>query len=294
MIGYGAWEAGGTDWGPNPPDDVVIGSMHAALDAGINWIDTAEVYGQGVSERFVGRAVIDRRDDVLIATKVAPDDGGSGFHPDQVRAACDASLSRLGLEMIDLYQLHWPGDGQVRLEDTWEAMAGLVEAGKVRYIGLSNFQRDEIERCEAIRHVDSLQQEFSMLVTSDRDLIRWCGEVGTGVVAYSPLAVGMLTGRYDAASARAVGDWRRDDPTGPFAEPNIDRSVAVVDGLRGISGRLGCTAAQLALAWNWHQPGVTSSIAGSRDASHVRDNAAAGDISLDADTLAALEALIAG
>jgi aryl-alcohol dehydrogenase-like predicted oxidoreductase len=293
VIGYGAWEAGGDDWGPNPPDDVVIDAILSAIDAGIDWIDTAEVYGQGVSEKFVGRAVAGRRDEVLIASKVAPVTEGTGFRPDQVRAACEASLERLAIDVIDLYQLHWPDDSAIPLEDTWGAMAGLVEDGKVRYIGLSNFQREAIERCEAIRHVDSLQQEFSMLVTVDRELIRWCGEVGTGVVAYSPLAVGMLTGRFDAAAARAVDDWRRDDPTGPFAETNIGRSVAVADGVRGIAAEIGCTAAQLALAWNWHQPGVTSAIAGSRDAAHVRDNAAAGALSLHRDTLAALDALVA-
>ena len=163
VIGFGAWEAGGKDWGPNASDASVIGSMRAALDAGIDWIDTAEVYGDGESERLVGLAVAGRRDDVLIATKVAPADEGSGFLPEQIAAACDASLARLGVEAIDLYQLHWPDDSGVPVEDSWGAMAELAAAGKVRFVGVSNFDRALIERCEAIHHIDSLQQEFSML-----------------------------------------------------------------------------------------------------------------------------------
>jgi len=211
-----------------------------------------------------------------------------------VVSACDASLRRLGIERIDLYQLHWPDETGVPVEDTWGAMAALADAGKVGAIGVSNFDRAMIETCEAIRHVDSLQQEFSMLQLTDRDLIRWCGDHGTGVVSYSPLAVGMLTGRFDRAAAEAVEDWRRDDEEGPFAPANLDRSLAVVAGVRPIAERVGCTVAQLALAWNAHQPGVTSAIAGSRSAAHTRDNAAAGDMTLDDATLAEIDALLGG
>jgi aryl-alcohol dehydrogenase-like predicted oxidoreductase len=187
VIGYGAWEAGGADWGPNESEDVVIEAMRAALDAGIDWIDTAEVYGKGVSESLVGRAVAGRREDVLIASKVGPAPEGSGFRPEEVRAACHASLTRLATDRIDLYQLHWPDETGIPLEETWGAMADLVQAGTVRFVGVSNFDRPQIERCLSIRHVDSLQQEFSMLERKDRELIRWCGETGVGVVSYSPL-----------------------------------------------------------------------------------------------------------
>jgi aryl-alcohol dehydrogenase-like predicted oxidoreductase len=292
VIGFGAWEAGGKDWGPNRSDTSVIEAMRAALDAGIDWIDTAEVYGDGESERLVGLAVTGRRDDVFIATKVAPADEGSGFRPEQIAAACDASLARLGVEAIDLYQLHWPDGSGVPVEDSWGAMGELVTAGKVRFVGVSNFDRDLIERCEALRHVDSLQQEFSMLALDDRELIAWCGERGTGVVSYSPLAVGMLTGAYGRDTTFATGDWRADDDEGPFAPANLERSLRVVDGLRPVAERLGITLAQLALAWNVQQPGVTSAIAGSRSADHVRANAAAGASALDAATLAELEALL--
>src|SRR5213079_2861803 len=131
VIGFGAWEAGGSDWGPNESERSVIDAIRAGLDAGMTWIDTAEVYGNGVSERLVGAGVADRRDEVLVASKVAPADEGSGFRPEQVRAACDASLERLGTDRIDLYQLHWPDPFGTPVEDTWTAMAELQDAGKV-------------------------------------------------------------------------------------------------------------------------------------------------------------------
>src|SRR5438034_3461581 len=193
VVGFGAWEAGGADWGANESEASVIEAVRAGLDAGMSWVDTAEVYGDGVSETLVGRAVDGRHGDVLVATKVAPAPEGTGFRPEEVRAACEGSLRRLGIDVIDLYQLHWP-DGRVAVEDTWGAMTGLLEAGMVRAIGVSNFDRQLIERCLAIRHVDSLQQEFSLVHPDDRDLLRWCGEAGVGVLSYSPLGAGLLTG----------------------------------------------------------------------------------------------------
>ena len=293
VIGYGAWEAGGADWGPNESDEAVIAAMRAALDAGIDWIDTAEVYGNGVSEGLVGRAVAGRRDEVTIATKVAPADEGSGFRPEQVRAACDGSLGRLGIDHVDLYQLHWPDETGVPVEDTWGAMCELQDAGKVRHIGVSNFDRELIERCEAIRHVDSLQQEFSLLVRGDAKLIAWCGDQGTGVVTYSPLAAGLLTGAISHETAFTQGDWRAERGDESLFSPGaLERNLAVVDGLRSIAEGLGVSVSQVALAWNIAQPGVTSAIAGSRNPEHVRSNAAAGDIELDAQTLAAIDALV--
>src|SRR5262249_46657990 len=153
VIGFGAWEAGGDDWGPNDSEAAVIAAMHAGFDSGISWIDTAEVYGHGVSERLVGKALAGWTDDVLVATKVAPNEGRSGFRPDQVREACDGSLSRLAIDRIDLYQLHWPDDSGVPLEDTWGAMLELRAPGKARYVGVSNFDRAQIETCERIGHV---------------------------------------------------------------------------------------------------------------------------------------------
>ena len=170
-------------------------------------------------------------------------------------------------------------------------MAALVDEGLARSIGVSNFDRPLIERCEAIRHVDSLQQEFSMLNLDDRELIRWCGEQGTGVVSYGPLAYGLLTGAITMDTRFDAEDHRSKD-TRMFPPDPRRRSLAVVDGMRPIAERLGVTTAQLALAWNVHQPGVTAAIAGSRDPNHVRANAAAGDVELDGQVLEELEALL--
>jgi aryl-alcohol dehydrogenase-like predicted oxidoreductase len=291
VIGLGAWEAGGDAWGANPREDDIVRAFHAAFDSGVTWVDTAEVYGRGVSERIVGKALVGHRDGLTVATKVAPADEGTGFRPEQVQAACDASLERLRIDAIDLYQLHWPDETGVPIDETWGAMAGLVEAGKVRYIGVSNFDRPLLEACLAIRHVDSLQQEFSMLALDERELIRWCGETGIGVVSYSPLGVGFLTGRFTREQAAAIDDWRssEDDWSTPH---RLDRIFAVVDGMRPIAERLSITMGQLALAWNIAQPGVTAAIAGSRSGEHMRENAAAAGIALDDRTADELESLL--
>jgi aryl-alcohol dehydrogenase-like predicted oxidoreductase len=297
VVGYGAWEAGGTAWGPNESDEAVIAAIRAALDAAINWIDTAEVYGDGVSESLVGRAIDGRRDEVIVASKVAPRPEGSGFGPDQVRAACDDSRSRMRIDVIDLYQLHWPDESGVPVEETWGAMAELQDAGAVRFLGVSNFDRELIERCEPIRHVDSLQPEFSMLRRDAGELIAWCGEHGTGVVSYGPLAFGLLTGAITAETTYEDGDWRGEGSDDPdevdlFAPDVLPQALDLVERLRPVAERLGATLPQLALAWNVRQPGVTAAIAGSRNPDHVRANALAGDLVLDDDVLAELEAIL--
>jgi aryl-alcohol dehydrogenase-like predicted oxidoreductase len=298
VVGFGAWEAGGEAWGPNESEEQVIEAIRAGLDAGIDWIDTAEAYGDGTSETLVGRAIEGRRDQVVVSTKVAPRPDGTGFRADEVRRACRESLRRLGTSHIDLYQLHWP-DGDVPVEETWTAMAGLVDEGLVRHIGVSNFGRDLIEGCMAIRHVDSLQPNFSMLRPAHGDLIRWCGEQGIGVVAYGPLAYGLLTGAITEDTEFDPSDWRSgrleasENYRAMFAPGNLQPSLAVTGGLRPIADRLGATVAQVALAWTIHQPGVTSAIAGSRNAEHVRQNAGAGDLQLDQATLAELGQVLA-
>jgi aryl-alcohol dehydrogenase-like predicted oxidoreductase len=292
VVGFGAWEAGGTAWGPNESDDSVIAAIHAGLDAGIDWIDTAEVYGDGVSETIVGKAIAGaRRDAVTLATKVAPEPEGSGFRPDQVRKACEQSLGRLATDRIDLYQLHWTDETGVPVEETWGAMAELVDDGLVRHIGVSNFSRERIETCEKIRHVDSLQPEFSMLSLEHRELIAWCGDNGTGVVAYGPLAFGMLAGAVDASTTFADDDWRAKDDDLFAPEPRA-KALALVDELRPIAEAAGASLAQLAIAWVLHQPGVTSAIVGSRNAKHVASNVDAADVVLSADMLALIETLL--
>jgi aryl-alcohol dehydrogenase-like predicted oxidoreductase len=294
VVGFGAWEAGKSEeWGEPPPDEQIVAAIDAVFETGIGWIDTAEVYGLGTSEEFVGRVVAGRRDDVLLFTKVAPGPRGSGFRPEQVGAACRRSLERLGTDHLDLYQLHWPDDG-VPLEDTWGAMAALVDEGLVRHIGVSNFDKGQIERCLAVRHVDSLQQEFSMFVLDDRELIRWCGEQGIGVLAYGPLAYGLLAGAISMETTFADGDFRGNGETwnALFAPQARRRRLGIVHELRTIAERHGVTVAQLALAWTVHQDGVTGAIAGSRNPEHVRGNAAAGQVTLDAAALEEIEALL--
>ncbi|MDP9295801.1 MAG: aldo/keto reductase [Actinomycetota bacterium] len=298
VIGFGAWEAAsGEEWGNARPDQHAIEAIRAGLDAGMNWIDTAEVYGDGHSEEVVGRAISGLPADVLVATKVAPDDEGTGFRAEEVAEACRQSLKRLGRDHIDLYQLHWPDESGVPVEETWGAMSSLVDEGLVRAIGVSNFDRELIERCEAIRHVDSLQAQLSMLHLENAELIRWCGENGTGVVSYGPLAYGLLTGAitkdttFDASDFRSGNDeW--DYWQAMFAPGKIERSLAVVEAMRPVAERLGITVAQLALAWNVSQPGVTAAIAGSRDPEHARSNAGAGDVELDERTLAELDEIV--
>ena len=298
VVGFGAWEAGaGSEWGDAPPTETVVEAIRAVLDSGINWIDTAEVYGDGRSEEMVALAVTGHRDEVLIATKLAPSPEGTGFSPEQVRHGCIDSLRRLRTGHIDLYQLHWPDETGILIEETWAAMAELVDEGLVRAIGVSNFDRKLIERCEAIRHVDSLQQELSMLVLEDRELIAWCGERGIGVVTYGPLAYGLLTGSIAADTSFDATDFRSGHEEWDywqklFAPGKLERSLGVVDAMRPIAERIGCTVAQLALAWNFSQSGVTSAIAGSRNPDHVRSNAGAGDLELDDATLTELEQVL--
>ena len=296
VVGYGAWEAGGMAWGSNPPDQETLAAMGAAFDAGITWVDTAEVYGGGRSEELVAKAVAGR-DDVLVFTKVAPRPAGSGFDAQGVRAAAEASLRRLGRDMIDVYQLHWPHP-EIAVEETWEAMAGLVDAGLVRWIGVSNFSVELIERCERVRHVDSLQPHFSMLHRDGRDdLFVHCDQAGTGILAYGPLAYGLLTGAFDETTTFSDDDWRSGKHGMSaydelFAPDRFRRNLAIVDALRPIAERKDVTLAQLALAWVVHQRGVTAAIAGSRSPAHVRDNAGAGEVELDGQDLDDIEEVL--
>jgi aryl-alcohol dehydrogenase-like predicted oxidoreductase len=291
-VGYGAWEAGGTDWGPNESEATVVDSIRAVFDGGIDWIDTAEVYGQGRSEELVARAVAGRRDEIQIFTKVAPDDEGSGIRPEEVRKAIRGSLSRLQTDHVDLYQVHWP-DERIPVEETWGAMAELVQEGLARHVGLSNFDRALIERCLPIHPVTSVQNQFSLLHQDDRaELLPWLAEQGIGYLAYGPLGFGLLTGAVGHATAFHEGDWRgrqragsADEGEGPFSPGNFERNLERVDRFRSVAERLGISLSTLALAWALEQEGVTATIAGSRNPAHVLSNVDAGDVRLDAPTL---------
>jgi aryl-alcohol dehydrogenase-like predicted oxidoreductase len=297
-VGLGAWQAGGT-WGTNPSDDSIIAAYHAAFDAGINWVDTAEVYGPYVSEGLVGTAVA-TRDDVMVFTKVGSRPVGSGYEPDGIRSAVQGSLRRIGRDVIDLYQLHQPVP-DMNIEAAWHAMAGLVDDGLVRFIGLSNVDREQIARCQRIRPVDSLQPNFSMLYRELQGLIEWCGEQGIGVISYGPLAFGLLTGAIIAETRFPVDDWRSGNTEVPavqrlyrvlFAPDVIAGHLAQAAALAPVADRLGLTRAQLALAWAIHQPGVTGVICGTRSPARARENAAAGSVELSPDDLAAIDAVL--
>ncbi|MGZ4145578.1 MAG: aldo/keto reductase [Actinomycetota bacterium] len=295
VVGFGAWEAGGQFWGPGPEDEHVIKAMRDGFDAGMTWIDTAEVYGRGRSEELVAQAVRDYPD-VLVFTKVAPRPNGSGFDAASVRAAAEASLKRLGRDVIDLYQLHWP-DGKTPIEETWQAMAQLVDDGLVRWIGVSNFTLGLLEKSESIRHVDSLQPNFNMLQRGpQKDLLPYCDEHGIGVIAYGPLGFGLLTGAITKDTTFPDDDWRS-GKLGMggyeelFAPGAIEKNLAVVEQLKRLATDREITVAQLALAWVFHQRGVTAAIAGSRSSAHTVENAGAGTVALSEADLDEIESL---
>jgi methylglyoxal reductase len=299
-VGLGAWEAGGGEYGAGPPEDRIIEAYRTGFDAGINWIDTAEVYGPHTSEELVGRAVAGR-DDVMVFTKVGPKPLGHGYEPDAIRAAAEASLERIGRDVIDLFQLHQPVPG-MDIAAAWEAMAGLVEDGLARSIGVSNFDRDQLELCQRIRPLDSLQPQLSMLYREQRGLVDWCAEHDVGVIVYGPLAFGLLTGQVTADSRFADDDWRSGKTDVPpvvrlydalFAPGVFADNVAKAEAVAPVADRLGLTRAQLAIAWAIHQPGVTGAICGTTDAPLAREDAGAGSAELSTEDLAEIEGLLA-
>ena len=294
VVGYGAWEAGGDMWGPNPAEDQVVGAIHAAIDAGMTWVDTAEVYGSGTSERLVGKALQGRRDEVLVFTKVAPAGSGTGFRAPEVKQAIHGSLERLGMDYVDLYQLHWPSQG-VPIEETWGAMADVQDEGLARHIGVSNFDWPLLERCLAIRHVDSVQNQLSLINRADiGGFLKKIDEAGVGYLAYSPLGLGILTGAITKDHEFHPGDFRGAPGSSrphQFRPENIERILGQVDRLRPIAEHVGTSVSTLALRWVIEQRGVTGAIAGSRNPDHVRSNAEAGDLQLDEATLREIDAI---
>ena len=282
-VGFGAWAAGGGGWsfGWGPQDDEdSLAAMRRAIERGVNWIDTAAVYGLGHSEEVVGRLLRDlpAAERPLVFTKCGLIwDARSPMvqsrrvlEPESIARECEASLRRLGMERIDLYQFHWPDQSGTPVEDSWAAMARLVEQGKVRAAGLSNFGLDLLERCEAVRHVDSLQPPFSLIRrdAAQRE-IPWCVEHGAGVVCYSPMQSGILTDTFDAArlARLAPDDWRR--RASEFQAPNLDRNLALRDALRPVARRHGVSVSAVAIGWTLAWTGVTGAIVGARSAEQV-------------------------
>ena len=272
-----------------------IATIHHALELGITLLDTSDIYGPFTNETLIGKAVADRRAQAVIATKFgimrAPDGRALGINsrPDYVRQACDASLTRLGVEVIDLYYQHRV-DPAVPIEETVGAMADLVLAGKVRYLGLSEAAPATLRRAVAVHPIAALQTEYSLWSRDpEGDLLATCRELGIGFVAYSPLGRGFLTGRYRTIDDLDPADWRRTNPR--FQGENFQKNLDVVAEVQTIAAAKGCTPAQLALAWLLAQGDDIVPIPGSTRAERVEENAGAAALALSADELAALEAL---
>ena len=287
VLGAGTWVIGGANWkyGWGPQDDASsVRALRRALEHGVNWFDTAAVYGRGHAEEIVRRALapLPDGDRPYIFTKCGLrwsdadpfGDPANDLRPEAIRMECEASLRRLGIERIDLYQFHWPDTRGTPIEDSWGAMCGLIEEGKVRAGAVSNFDIGLLERCEAIRPVDSLQPAFSLITRgSGADVIPWCAGHGTGVICYSPLQAGLLTDSFSAEriALMAEADWRRwhGDLAMEFNEPKLGQNLALRDALRAIAGRHSATVASVALAWVLSWPGVSGAIVGSRSADQV-------------------------
>ena len=279
-----------------PADDArSIATIHRALDLGVNFLDTADMYGPFTNERLVGRAIRDRRDDVVLATKfgnVRSADGaylGISGRPDYVRKACDASLQRLGVDVIDLYYQHRV-DVDTPIEETVGAMAQLVEAGKVRYLGLSEAAPATIRRASAVHRIAALQTEYSLWSREpEEELLPACRELGIAFVAYSPLGRGFLTGRFRTPEDLAPGDWRRNNPR--FQGENFQRNIRLVEQVQALARDKQCTPAQLALAWLLSRGPDIIPIPGSTRAERVEENARALDVELSAVERATLDGI---
>ncbi len=300
-IGFGTWAIGGGGWkfAWGAQDDAKsIEAIRAGLDAGINWIDTAAIYGHGHAEEVVARAIEGRRDRVIVATKCGRvwEEGsreiGKSLRRASVFAEVEASLRRLRIDVIDLYQIHWPEPDE-EVEEGWAAVADLIAQGKVRYGGVCNFDLGQLRRAQAIHPITSLQPPYSMLRREiEAEIVPWCAEHGVGILAYSPMQAGLLTGAFTAerALALAADDWRSRHPF--FQEPQLSINLRLVDGLRPIAARLGLSVAQLALAWVLRLPEMTSAIAGARSPAQIAETVRAGDVTLPADVVREIEALL--
>lgn len=301
-IGLGAWALGGNGWAVawGPQDDAEsVKAIRHAVDRGINWIDTAAVYGLGHSEEIVRQALAQMppSERPYVFTK-----GGLTWSPEQpqamprrtgapssIRRELEASLRRLGVERIDLYQMHWPAGDGTPLEAYWQELLDLKQAGKVRAVGLSNHNLAQLRAAQYLGHVDTLQPPFSAIQRgAASDLIPWCAATGTGVIVYSPMQSGLLTGRFSAERARALppDDWRARHAD--FRSPDLERNLALADAFKPIAERHGATVAATAAAWTLAWPGVTGAIVGARSASQVDGVIGAAELELDADDMQAI------
>lgn len=306
-MGFGAWAIGGGGWafGWGPQDDTAaVAAMRHAVERGISWIDTAAVYGLGHSEKLVGQLLreLPAGDRPLVFTKcgmewddAAPmDEAIRDLRPETIRRSCEASLRRLGVERIDLFQFHWPDQLGTPVEDSWGEMARLEDEGKVRWIGVSNFDVPLLERCDAVRHVDSLQPPFSLIRReAAAELIPWAAAHGTGVIAYSPMQSGLLTEKWTVERVRSLPDDDFRKRAGNFQSPAVERSLALRDALRPIAACHVTSVEVIAVAWTLAWPGLTGAIVGARSPEQVDGWIDAGRIELSDQDLNEIAAAIA-
>ncbi len=301
-IGLGTWAIGGGEnpygWGLQDDRDS-IATIHCALDLGINWIDTAKGYGHGHSEEVVGRAVKGRRDKVILATKCGilwkPD--GSDIYgclkADSIREEVDSSLKRLDTDVIDLLQIHWPLPDE-DIEEGWQAISEIVKAGKVRYAGVSNFSIDQLKRIQPIHPVASLQPPYSLVHREvEGGLLEFCAQNNIGVIVYSPMQAGLLSGKFTRERAASLpdDDWRKKSPD--FTEPQLSINLEMVAGLRPIAARKSQSVANVALAWTLRRPEVTGAIAGARRPEQIQETVKAADLILDENDIGEIAGLLA-
>lgn len=276
-IGIGAWAIGGGGWafGWGPQDDKEsVEAIHAALDRGLNWIDTAAVYGLGHSEEVVGKALKGRSNKPYVFTKCARNWNENrqifkSLKRDHLRQECENSLRRLQVDVIDLYQIHWPMPDE-DVEEGWETMTRLQQEGKVRWIGISNFDSKQMERARKIAPITSLQPPYSILSPEiEQDQLPYCEKHGIGVIVYSPMKSGMLTGSMtrERIAAMPDDDFRKRTPT--FNEPKLTRNLELAELLKRIGARHGRTAGEVAISWTLRRPAVTAAIVGMRSAKQV-------------------------
>jgi len=299
-VGLGTWAIGGpwvVGWGPQD-DGEAVAAVVTAIECGINWIDTAPIYGCGHSEELVGHALGQIRVKPLIATKCGmlwneKKERVYCLKSDSVRRECDDSLRRLGIDVIDLYLIHRPFPDE-DIEQAWEEMARLKDKGKVRHLGVSNFSIDQMERLARIHPVESVQPLYSMLHCHiEPDLFTYCANHGIGMVVYSPLGRGLLTGKF---TPEVLGQLAPDDHRlyiQDFQEPQFNATLDLVEDLRPIAKRMGVTLAQLAIAWVLRRPEVASAIVGARKPGQIQETSPAGDVTLPDGILEEIEALLA-
>jgi aryl-alcohol dehydrogenase-like predicted oxidoreductase len=290
-VGYGAWAVGGSGWQfawGSQDDDDSIAAIHRSLELGVNWIDTAAVYGLGHSEEVVGRALKSwsgPRPYVFTKCGLRWDVNGQVqkvLSADSIRCELEDSLRRLFVDVIDLYQIHWPPDpDSPALEEGWSTLADLQREGKVRWIGVSNFNVQQLKRAQALAPVTSLQPPYSLVHREIEDeILPYCLRQGIGVIVYSPMASGLLTGAMTRQRATGLpkNDWRRLHPD--FTEPNLSRNLALVERLREIAKRHNLLVGEVAIAWTLHHPAVTGAIVGARNAKQADGVMRAGDLRL--------------